>query len=62
MKQLLEEAMRRQAGRAPLQVARDIQDAGIPPMSMEEIDAEVKAARAARRLDGGQSPGGTSGG
>ncbi len=54
--------MRRQAGRAPLQVARDIQDAGIPPMSMEEIDAEVKAARAARRLDGGQSPGGTSGG
>ncbi len=46
---LLEDAMRRQAGRALLEIARDIQDAGIPPMSMEEIDAEVKADRAERR-------------
>ncbi len=46
---LLEDAMRRQAGRALMQVARDIEKAGIPPMSMEEIDAEVKAYRAERR-------------
>lgn len=46
--QLLEDAMRRQAGRALLHVASDLETAGIPPMSMEEIDAEVKAVRAER--------------
>jgi hypothetical protein len=56
---LLEDAMRRRAGRALLGVARDIQGASIPPMSMEEIDAEVKAFRADRRASksGAQSPG-----
>jgi hypothetical protein len=49
IQQLLEDAMRRRAGRSLLEVARDIQGAGIPPMSMEEIDAEVKAFRAERR-------------
>ena len=33
----------------PLKVADRIEAAGIPPMSMEEINAEVKAARAERR-------------
>jgi hypothetical protein len=47
---LLEDAMRRGAGRALLDVAQSLQDAGIPPMSMEEIDAEVKAYRAERRV------------
>ena len=46
---LLEEAIRRQAGRRLLDVARGIHEAGIPPMPMEEIDAEVKAYRAERR-------------
>ena len=46
---LLEEAMRRQAGRRLLEIAERIQAAGIEPMSMEEIDAEVKAVRAERR-------------
>jgi hypothetical protein len=46
IQQLLEDALRRRAGRALLDVAREIQDAGIPPMSMEKIDAEVKALRA----------------
>ncbi len=46
---LLEDAMRRRAGRALMNAARDIQEAGILPMSMEEIDAEVKALRAERR-------------
>jgi post-segregation antitoxin (ccd killing protein) len=43
---LLEDAMRRQAGRQLLNVTQRIQAAGIEPMSMEEIDAEVKAVRA----------------
>ena len=46
---LLEDAMRRQAGRELLDVVREIHAAGIPPMSMDEIDAEVKAVRAERR-------------
>ena len=46
---LLEEAMRRQAGRQLLEVAKRIQAAEIPPMSEEDIVAEVKAVRAERR-------------
>jgi hypothetical protein len=49
IQELLEDAMRRQAGRRLLEVAERIHAAGIPPMSMEEIDAEVKAYRAERR-------------
>jgi hypothetical protein len=47
--QLLKDAVRRQAGRRLLDVAQRIQAAGIPPMSDEEIVAEVKVARAERR-------------
>ncbi len=63
IQQLLEDAMRRQAGRALLQVARDIQAAGIAPMSMEDIDAEVKAFRAERRASeaGAKLPGDDAG-
>lgn len=46
---LLEEAMRREAGRKLLEAARRVQEAGIPPMTMDEIQAEVDAARAERR-------------
>jgi hypothetical protein len=46
---LLEDATRRQAGRGLLDVAERIRATGIPPTSMEEIDAEVKAVRAERR-------------
>ena len=49
IQQLLEEAMRRQAGRALLDMARRLQAAGIEPMTMDEIDAEVKVARRERR-------------
>lgn len=49
IQRLLEEAMRREAGRRLLQVAQRIHAAGIPPMTEEEIAAEVKAARAERR-------------
>lgn len=47
--QLLKDALRRQAGRRLLETAKRIQAAGIPPMSDEEIVAEVKAVRAERR-------------
>jgi hypothetical protein len=40
---------RRQAVDELLKVADRVEAAGIPPMSMEEINAEVKAARAERR-------------
>ena len=54
---LLEEAMRRQAGPQLLDAARRIQAAGVEPMSMEEIDAEVKAVRAERRARQAQGTG-----
>jgi hypothetical protein len=40
---------RRQAVDGLLKVADRVEAAGIPPMSMEEINAEVKATRAERR-------------
>lgn len=49
IRQLLEDAMRRQAGRALLEVAVRLRDAGVAPMTDEEVLAEVKAARAERR-------------
>jgi len=48
IRQLLEDAMRRAAGRKLLSIAERIHATGIPPMSEEEIVAEVKAVRAAR--------------
>lgn len=50
MERLLAEALRRRrAVDELLKVADRVQAAGIPPMTMEEINAEVKAARAERR-------------
>jgi hypothetical protein len=49
IQRLLEEAMRREAGRRLLQVTERLHAAGVPPMSEEEIDAEVQAVRAERR-------------
>lgn len=49
IQRLLEEAMRREAGRKLLEVARRVQAANIPPMTMDEIQAEVDAVRAERR-------------
>jgi hypothetical protein len=48
IQELLEDAMRRQAERRLLDVAEHIRASGIPPMSMKEIDAEVKAVRTAQ--------------
>jgi post-segregation antitoxin (ccd killing protein) len=49
IQRLLEEAMRREAGRRLLQVAERLHASGVEPMSEEEIVAEVKAARTERR-------------
>ena len=60
IQELLEDAMRRRAGRLLLDIARRVQAAGIEPMSMEEIDAEVKAVRAercTREAQSGKTPG-----
>lgn len=46
IQRLLEEAMRREAGRKLLQVAERLHAAAVEPMSDEEIVAEVKAVRA----------------
>lgn len=49
IQRLLEEAMRREAGRELLAIAESVHAPGIVPMSDEEVVAEVKAARAERR-------------
>jgi hypothetical protein len=49
IQRLLEDAMRREAGRKLLDIANRLHAADIPPMSDEEIVAEVKAVRAERR-------------
>ena len=50
LERLLTEALRRkQAADSLLSIADRVATAGIEPMSTEEINAEVKAARAERR-------------
>ena len=50
LERLLNEALRRkQAADSLLSIADRVAAAGFEPMSMEEINAEVKAARAARK-------------
>ena len=46
---LLEEAMRREAGRKLLAIAQRVHSTGIAPMTDEEIVAEVKVVRAESR-------------
>lgn len=49
LERLLNDALRRQqAADALLRIADQVAAAGIAPMDMEEINAEVKAARAGR--------------
>jgi len=50
LERLLNDALkRREAADALLSIADRVEAAGIPPMSMDEINAEVKAARAERK-------------
>ena len=54
---LLEDAIHRQAGQRLRAVVETIHAANIPPMTMEEIDAEVKAVRVNRRARESQGRG-----
>ena len=56
IQRLLEEAMRREAGRKLMQVAERIHAAGVEPMRDDEIVAEVKAMRAERHARQGKAP------
>lgn len=47
--ELLRDAIRRRAARAFLSNAQRVAEAKIPPMSEEEIQAEIDAVRKARR-------------
>jgi hypothetical protein len=49
IQRLLEEAMRRRAGRRLIQVAERLHAANIEPMSEDEIDTEIQASRAQRQ-------------
>jgi len=54
LERLLNDALKRKpAADSLLSIADRVAAAGIPPMSMEEINAEVKAARAERRQRAG---------
>ena len=54
LERLLTDAIKRwRAAESLLSIAERVHAAGIEPMSMEEINAEVKAARAERRLRAG---------
>ena len=56
LERLLTEALRRkQAADSLLSIAERVAAAGIEPMSMDEINAEVKAARAERKQRAGGS-------
>lgn len=56
LERLLNDALRRrQAADSLLSIADRVAAAGIEPMSMEEINAEVKAARAARKERAGHN-------
>ena len=53
LERMLNDALRRQqAADSLLSIADRVAAAGIEPMSMEEINAEVKAARSERRQRG----------
>lgn len=49
IQELLESAMRRQAGQRLLDIADRLHAAGIAPISQEELDADIRAVRAERR-------------
>ena len=54
LERLINDALRRkQAADSLLSIADRVAAAGIPPMSMEEINAGVKAARAERKQRAG---------
>lgn len=49
IERLIEEAVRREAGKKLLEAMQGLRDANTPPLTEEDIAEEVKAARAARK-------------
>lgn len=49
IERLIEEAVRREAGKKLLEAMQLLRDANVPPLAEADIAAEVKAARAARK-------------
>jgi post-segregation antitoxin (ccd killing protein) len=45
----LRDALKREAGRKLLEIGKSMREANLPPMSEEEVQAEIDAVRAARR-------------
>jgi hypothetical protein len=52
IERLIEEAVRRDAGKKLLDAMQRLRAANVPPLSEEDVIAEVQAARAARRAAG----------
>ena len=52
IERLIEEAVQRDAGKKLLDAMQRLRTANVPPLTEEEIAAEVKAARTARRSNG----------
>ncbi len=52
IERLIEEAVRREAGKKLLDAMQRLREANVPPLTEEEIDAEVKAVRTARKASG----------
>ena len=52
VERLIEEAVRREAGKKLLDAMQRLRASNVPPLTEEEIAAEVKAVRAARRAAG----------
>ena len=55
IERLIEEAVRREAGKKLLEAMQKLRDANAPPLAEDEIAAQVKAAHAASK--GSQAPG-----
>ena len=49
IERLIEEAIRREAGKKLLDAMQRLRDANIPPLTEDEIDEAVRAARTAAR-------------
>ena len=52
IERLIEEAVRREAGKKLLDAMQRLREANVPPLTEDEINAEVKAVRAARKTSG----------
>ncbi len=52
IERLIEEAVQREAGKALLDAMQRLRAANVPPLTEEDIAAEVQAVRAARRAGG----------